>query len=139
MTTKQKSAAEWKAVLPEDRYRVLFEAATEHPRSSPLNHEKRSGTYICAACHTPLFDAAQKYESGSGWPSFWAAIDAQNIATSHDDKLGVPRIEHHCAHCGGHLGHIFEDGPAPTGLRYCNNGLSMEFIPEGTPLPPPRK
>ena len=131
----KKPTVEWKDALDAERYHVLFEQGTEYPMSSPLNGEKGAGTYVCTACGNPLFDAAHKYNSGSGWPSFWQAIGPDAIATSADNKLATPRIEHHCARCGGHQGHIFEDGPLPSGLRFCNNGLSLEFIPAGTPLP----
>lgn len=113
---------------------MLFEEGTEPPQSSALGHEKRSGTFVCAACFLPLFSSMQKFDSGTGWPSFWQALpDA--IATKKDFRLILPRTEYHCAHCGGHQGHIFKDGPPPTGLRYCNNGLALEFVPEGAPLP----
>ena len=113
---------------------VLFDEGTEYPGSSPLNAEKRPGTYVCAACHTPLFSSQTKYESGSGWPSFWQALPGA-VATKTDHTLAVARIEYHCAHCGGHQGHVFEDGPRPTGQRYCNNGVALRFIPDGEPLP----
>ncbi|OIO75493.1 MAG: peptide-methionine (R)-S-oxide reductase, partial [Gallionellaceae bacterium CG1_02_56_997] len=129
-----KSQSAWRKLLPAERYAVLFEQATEPSHSSPLNGEKRAGTFVCAACFLPLFSAKQKYESGTGWPSFWQALpDA--VATRTDYKLIWPRTEYHCARCGGHQGHRFDDVPKPTGLRYCNNGLALEFIPEGTPLP----
>ncbi|GAB4118559.1 MAG: hypothetical protein Fur0026_07920 [Sideroxydans sp.] len=129
-----KSKAEWKALLPADRYAVLFEEDTERAGTSPLNKEKRNGTFICAACNLPLFSSAQKYESGTGWPSFWQPLpDA--VATKTDFKLIYPRTEYHCARCGGHQGHVFDDGPRPTGLRYCNNGLALQFVPEGEKLP----
>jgi len=129
-----KSKQAWRALLPADRYAVLFEEATEPSRSSALDHEKRSGSFVCAACFLPLFDAKQKFDSGTGWPSFWQALpDA--VATRTDFKLIWPRTEYHCARCGGHQGHLFKDGPKPTGLRYCNNGLALEFVPEGMPLP----
>ena len=129
-----KSKAEWRALLPRERYEILFEEATERAGTSVLNREKRDGTFICAACSLPLFSSAQKYESGTGWPSFWQPLpDA--VATRKDFKLVWPRTEYHCARCGGHQGHVFDDGPKPTGLRYCNNGLALEFIPEGAALP----
>ncbi|WP_333857642.1 peptide-methionine (R)-S-oxide reductase MsrB, partial [Denitromonas sp.] len=104
------------------------------PGSSPLNDEKRDGTYICAACFLPLFDSATKYDSGTGWPSFWQPLtDAVN--TQRDFKLIWPRTEYHCARCGGHQGHVFDDGPQPTGQRYCNNGLALQFVVRGQTLP----
>ena len=127
----------WAAHLPDAAYRVLFEEATERAGTSPLNHEKRPGTFICAACHTPLFTQEAKYESGTGWPSFWQPLpDA--VATKTDFKMILPRTEYHCARCGGHQGHVFKDGPQPTGQRYCNNGVALVFVPEGEPLPAPR-
>ena len=129
-----KSKTEWRALLPRDRYAILFEEGTERAGSSPLDEEKRAGTFICAACFLPLFSSAHKYDSRTGWPSFWQSLPAA-VATRTDYKLIYPRTEYHCARCGGHQGHIFDDGPQPTGLRYCNNGLALEFIPEGTPLP----
>ncbi len=116
---------------------VLFAEGTEYPGSSPLNAEKRPGTFVCAACYTPLFSSQSKYESGSGWPSFWQALPGA-VATKADHTLAVERTEYHCAHCGGHQGHVFEDGPRPTGLRYCNNGVALRFIPDGEPLPAQR-
>ncbi len=125
----EKAPEEWKRELPPERYRVLFEEGTEPPRSSPLNQEKRDGTYVCAACGFPLFRSDAKYESGSGWPSFMRPLEGP-VETKTDHKLIVPRTEYHCARCGGHQGHVFDDGPGPEGQRFCNNGLSLEFIPE---------
>ncbi len=126
---------QYRAVLDPDRYGVLFEENTERPFSSPLNSEKRAGTFVCAACNSPLFVTGGKFESGTGWPSFFQPLDGASIGTKRDFHLIGPRTEYHCARCGGHQGHVFKDGPAPTGLRYCNNGLALLFIPEGEPLP----
>ncbi len=132
MTTEtfpvQKSEAEWRAELTPEQFRVLRQHGTERPGASPLNAEKRPGTFLCAACQTALFDSATKYESGSGWPSFYAARDSA-VATTEDRSLGMRRVEVHCARCGGHLGHVFPDGPKPTGLRYCMNGAALKFDP----------
>jgi peptide-methionine (R)-S-oxide reductase len=129
-----KSAAEWRERLPADRYAVLFEEATEPAFSSPLNDEKRDGTFVCAACQFPLFEAKHKYDSGTGWPSFTQPIEGA-IGTKRDYALIWPRTEYHCARCGGHQGHVFSDGPRPRGERWCNNGLALEFVPAGEPLP----
>ena len=129
-----KSRAEWKKLLPPEAYVVLFEDGTERAGSSPLNAEKRDGTFICAACNKPLFDSAHKYESGTGWPSFWQPL-AGAVGTSTDFKLILPRTEYHCSHCGGHQGHVFDDGPKPTGKRYCNNGVALKFVARGDALP----
>jgi peptide-methionine (R)-S-oxide reductase len=126
--------SEWKKRLPAGAYAVLFEEATERPGSSPLDKEKRSGTYVCAACAIPLFESAAKFDSGTGWPSFYQPIEG-HIGTKTDFKLILPRTEYHCARCGGHQGHVFDDGPEPTGLRYCNNGVALRFIVTGEPLP----
>jgi peptide-methionine (R)-S-oxide reductase len=129
-----KSKAEWRKLLSPEAYHVLFEDGTERAGSSPLNGEKRAGTFICAACNNPLFDSATKYESGTGWPSFWQPL-AGALGTSTDFKLIYPRTEYHCAHCGGHHGHVFDDGPPPTRKRYCNNGVALIFVLKGEPLP----
>jgi peptide-methionine (R)-S-oxide reductase len=134
VTPLTKSKSVWKALLPADRYDVLFEEDTERAGSSPLNHEKRKGTFLCAACYLPLFNSTQKFDSGTGWPSFWDALPGA-IGTKKDFRLVWPRTEYHCARCGGHQGHVFNDGPRPTGLRYCNNGLALNFVPEGEALP----
>jgi peptide-methionine (R)-S-oxide reductase len=126
---------EWKRRLPPQAYAVLFEEDTERPRSSALEGEKRAGTYVCAACMLPLFESSAKFESGTGWPSFFQSIPG-HVATKTDYKLILPRTEYHCARCGGHQGHLFDDGPQPTGLRYCNNGLALRFVPESEALPP---
>jgi peptide-methionine (R)-S-oxide reductase len=115
--------------LTPEQYNVVCDSGTERPFSSPLYTEKRKGQYVCVACGTPLFSSDTKYESGTGWPSFYKAID-ENIGTEEDQKMFVPRTEYHCAKCGGHQGHVFNDGPNPTGLRYCNNGVALKFIPE---------
>lgn len=133
---KPKSA--WEGVVSEEAYHILFEEGTEPRYSSPLNEEDRDGTFICAACYLPLFSSSTKYDSGTGWPSFWTPIAERYLGTKRDTKLATPRTEYHCARCGGHQGHVFEDGPDPTGLRYCNNGLALHFVPSGESLPPLR-
>ena len=130
----KKSPEEWLKLLGEDRYEVLFEEGTERPWSSPLNDEKRDGNYICAACNLPLFLSETKFDSGTGWPSFFKPIDG-SVGLSKDFKLLLPRTEYHCIRCGGHQGHVFNDGPKPTGQRWCNNGLALLFVPEGEALP----
>lgn len=120
------SDAEWKKRLTPASYRVLRHEDTERAGTSPLNKEKRKGTFHCAGCDLPLFRSDWKYESGTGWPSFYTAIKG-SVGTKTDYKIGVPRTEYHCARCLGHQGHIFEDGPRPTGLRYCNNGVALVF------------
>ena len=129
-----KPHAEWQRTLTPEQYAVLFEEHTERPGSSPLNAEKRAGTFVCAACHLPLFASATKYESGTGWPSFFAPLPG-HVATKRDFRMILPRTEYHCARCGGHQGHVFSDGPKPTGKRYCNNGVALHFVADGETLP----
>lgn len=119
--------AQWKAKLTAQQYAILRHASTEVPFTSPLNHEKRAGTFVCAACDQKLFASKTKFDSGTGWPSFWQPLP-RAIGTSTDRVLGYARTEVHCARCGGHLGHVFDDGPPPTGKRYCMNGGAMKFI-----------
>ena len=128
---------QWKKILPPAAFKVLFEDGTERAYSSPLNDEKQPGTYVCAACFLPLFSSETKFDSGTGWPSFYQPIEGR-ISTKRDFKLILPRTEYHCSRCGGHQGHVFSDGPKPTGLRYCNNGVALEFVSEGDKLPPLR-
>ncbi len=132
-----KPRSEWRTLLPPEQYAVLFEEATERPYSHPLNDEKRAGTFLCAACFLPLFTADAKFDSGTGWPSFTQAIEG-HVDTKKDYKLIWPRTEYRCARCGGHQGHVFNDGPPPTGQRWCNNGLALQFVPAGGSLPPLR-
>lgn len=120
--------AEWQARLSPAAYQVLRHEDTEYPGTSPLLDEHRAGTFACAGCDLPLFDSATKYESGTGWPSFYEPL-ANAVGESTDTKLGYPRTEVHCSRCGGHLGHVFNDGPQPTGLRYCMNGVALSFHP----------
>lgn len=120
--------AEWKKRLSPAAYRVLRQEDTETPFTSPLNEEKRKGTFVCAGCNQRLFASSTKYDSGTGWPSFWQPL-AGGVGTKTDYKIGLPRTEVHCARCGGHLGHVFNDGPKPTGKRYCMNGVAMKFVP----------
>lgn len=124
----------WRGVLPPEAWSVLFEEATERPFTSPLLSEGREGTFVCAACHQPLFDASAKYESGTGWPSFFRALPG-SLGTRRDFRLLIPRTEYHCSGCGGHQGHVFGDGPLPTGKRFCNNGVALRFVPASDPLP----
>jgi peptide-methionine (R)-S-oxide reductase len=124
----------WRELLSPQAYAVLFEEDTERPGSSPLNTEKRTGTYVCAACYLPLFDSQHKYDSGTGWPSFTQPI-AGHMGQRRDFALFFPRTEYHCARCGGHQGHVFDDGPKPRGERWCNNGVALRFIPTGEALP----
>jgi peptide-methionine (R)-S-oxide reductase len=123
------SDAEWKKRLTPQQYAVLRRASTERPYSSPLNKEHRKGIFLCAGCRLPLFSSATKYDSGTGWPSFWKPLP-NAMRTSTDYLIGYPRTEVHCRRCGGHLGHVFDDGPKPTGKRYCMNGVAMLFQPE---------
>lgn len=123
-----KTPEEWRKALSAEQFYILREEGTERPFSSPLNHEKRKGTFVCVGCELPLFKSDTKYDSGTGWPSFWAPIPGA-LATKVDYKLIAPRTEYHCRRCDGHQGHVFEDGPKPTGLRYCNNGVALKFVP----------
>ena len=124
----RKTDAEWKQMLDSAQFSVLRQEGTERPFSSPLNDEKRKGVFVCAGCSLPLFSSAMKFDSGTGWPSFFTLIPG-HLGTKDDYKLIVARTEYHCVRCGGHQGHVFDDGPPPTGLRYCNNGVALRFIP----------
>jgi peptide-methionine (R)-S-oxide reductase len=119
---------EWKKILTPNQFKVLREAATERPYSSPLNDEHRHGIFRCAGCDLDLFSSDSKFESGTGWPSFWQPLE-NAVGTTRDTSYGMIRTAVHCRRCGGHLGHVFEDGPKPTGLRYCMNGLALKFVP----------
>ena len=124
----KKTDEQWRRELTAEQYRVLRGHATERPFSSPLDREKRTGTFVCAACGQELFSSTTKFDSGTGWPSFWKPLP-NAIGTSADRSWLMVRTEVHCARCGGHLGHVFDDGPPPTGLRYCMNGVAMKFVP----------
>jgi peptide-methionine (R)-S-oxide reductase len=125
----EKTEAEWRQTLTPEQFRVLREHGTERAGTSPLNHEKREGQFVCGGCGRPLFTSDTKYESGSGWPSFYRPIDGA-IETTTDRSHGMTRVEVHCAQCHGHLGHVFPDGPKPTGERYCMNGVALKFEPK---------
>jgi peptide-methionine (R)-S-oxide reductase len=131
MTKIEKPDSHWREVLPPEAYRVLREHGTERAGTSPLNHEKRKGVFSCAGCGKDLFASGAKFESGTGWPSFTAPIAEGAVETSEDRSWFMRRTEVHCADCGGHLGHVFPDGPEPTGLRYCMNGVALSFKPDG--------
>ncbi len=133
----EKPKKEWRELLEKDRYHILFEEGTERAGTSGLLQEKRKGTYICAACNLPLFSSETKFESGTGWPSFFQGLEG-HVGTKRDFKLILPRKEYHCIRCGGHQGHVFNDGPRPTGERWCNNGLALLFVADGEDLPPLR-
>jgi peptide-methionine (R)-S-oxide reductase len=122
------SDEEWRKILSPGQYAVLRQEATERPFTSPLNMEHREGTFFCAGCAQALFSSKTKFDSGTGWPSFWAALD-KAVVERRDDSAGMVRTEVRCGRCGGHLGHVFDDGPRPTGLRYCMNGVAMTFRP----------
>ena len=125
----EKTDAEWRKLLTPAQYEVLRQQGTEPPFSSPLDHEKRKGVFSCAACDLPLFSSATKFDSGTGWPSFYQPLE-NAIGTTVDRSFLMRRTEVHCRRCGGHLGHVFNDGPPPTGLRYCMNGVALKFTPE---------
>lgn len=129
-----RSASYWRDKVSEQAYDVLFEDGTEPPGSSPLDKIYEPGTYVCAACHLPLFDSEHKFDSGTGWPSFTQPIEG-NMNTRQDYSMIWPRTEYHCARCSGHQGHVFNDGPPPRGERWCNNGVALNFIPKGDQLP----
>jgi peptide-methionine (R)-S-oxide reductase len=131
MTKIEKPDTLWREALSPEAYRVLREHGTERAGTSPLNHEKRKGVFSCAGCGKELFASGAKFESGTGWPSFYAPIAENAVETTEDRSWFMRRTEVHCADCGGHLGHVFPDGPEPTGLRYCMNGVALSFKPDG--------
>ena len=126
-----KTDEEWRRLLTPAQYQVLRQEDTEPPSSSPLGDEHRTGVFVCAGCELPLFKSETKFESGTGWPSFWSPIEG-SVGTKTDRSLWMERTEVHCRRCGGHLGHVFKDGPPPTGLRYCMNGVALKFVPEAS-------
>ena len=134
VTPLDKPAQEWRGLVSPAAWQVLFEEETEPAGSSLLDREQRDGTYLCAACYLPLFDSQHKYDSGTGWPSFTQPL-AGHVGLRRDFRLIWPRTEYHCARCGGHQGHVFDDGPPPRGERWCNNGLALRFVPRSDPLP----
>ena len=134
----EKSEEEWRRILTEDEFAVLRKERTEPAHSSPLDKEYRPGTFICAGCFLPLFSSEAKFDSGTGWPSFTQPLEG-HMDTKLDFKLVWPRTEYHCARCGGHQGHVFKDGPEPTGERWCNNGVALDFVPQGEELPELRR
>lgn len=125
-----KTPEEWRRLLTPEQFEVLRQEGTERPFTSLLNQEKRTGSYLCAGCGLALFHSSMKYDSGTGWPSFFTAL-AGGVATRLDFRLLLPRTEYHCGRCGGHQGHVFDDGPPPTGKRYCNNGVALRFVAAG--------
>ncbi|MES2817798.1 MAG: peptide-methionine (R)-S-oxide reductase MsrB [Pseudomonadota bacterium] len=134
VTPLEKPHEAWREQVSPEAYKVLFEESTERAGSSPLDKEKGDGTFVCAACYLPLFDSQHKFDSGTGWPSFTQPI-AGHTGFSKDFKLFFPRTEYHCARCGGHQGHMFDDGPPPRGERWCNNGVALRFVPRADTLP----